>query len=83
MLPIAPPFADYIVTLATYCSSSWIATNSENAKANARIAATLEAQFPGLVIRLATRGKITGPNNDIVALIGEFIDGIWMIVASR
>jgi hypothetical protein len=83
MLSLASPFADYVVTLATYSSSTWIAANSENAKANARLAATLEAQFPGLVIRLATRGKITGPNNDIVALIGEFIDGLWMIVASR
>jgi hypothetical protein len=83
MIPIAPPFADYIVTLATYCSSSWIATNSENAKANARLAAALEAQFPGIIIRLAQRGAITGPDSDTVRRIDAFIDGLWLAVLSH
>jgi hypothetical protein len=83
MLPIAPPFADYIVTLATYSASTWIPANSENAKANARLAAALEAQFPGILIRLAERGTIIGPDSDIVARIDAFIDGIWLAVLSH
>ena len=83
MLAIAPPFADYVVTLATYSASTRIATNSENAKANARLAATLEAEFPGVVIRLGQRGNITGPDSDIVARIDAFIDGLWLAVLSH
>jgi hypothetical protein len=83
MLAIAPPFADYIVTLATYSASTWIATNSENAKANARLAARLESQFPGIIIRLAERGTITGPDSDIVRRIDDYIDGIWLAVLSH
>jgi len=83
MLPIAPPFADYIVTLATYSASTWIAANSENAKANVRLAAALEAQFPGIIIRLDQRGAITGPDSDIVRRIDAFIDGLWLAVLSH
>jgi len=83
MLAIAPPFADYIVTLATYSASTWIATNSENAKANARLAAALEARFPGIIIRLAQRSNITGPDSDIVRRIDAFIDGLWLAVLSH
>jgi len=83
MVPIASPFADYIVTLATYSASTWIAANSENAKANARLAAALEAQFPGIIIRLDQRGAITGPDSDIVRRIDAFIDGLWLAVLSH
>lgn len=83
MLSLTPPFADYVVTLATYSASTWIAANSENAKANARLAARLEAQFPGVVIRLAQRGDITGPESDIVARIDAYIDGLWLAVLSH
>jgi hypothetical protein len=83
MIPIDPPFADYVVTLATYSSSTWIPANSENAKANARLAAALEAQFPGIIIRLAERGTITGPDSDIVRRIDDYIDGIWLAVLSQ
>lgn len=83
MLSLTSSFADYTVTLATYSASTWIASNSENAKANARLAARLEAQFPGVVIRLAQRGAITGPDDDIVARIDAFIDGIWLAVLSH
>jgi hypothetical protein len=83
MLPIAPPFADYIVTLATYSSFTWIAANSENAKANVRLAAALEAQFPGIIIHFAQRGAITGPDGDIVRRIDAFIDGLWLAVLSH
>jgi len=83
MLPIAPPFADYIVTLATYSASTWIAANSENAKANVRLAAALEAQFPGIIIRLAQRSAITGPDGDIVRRIDDYIDGIWLAVLAH
>ena len=83
MLSLAPPFADYVVTLATYSASTWIASNSENAKANARLAGRLEAQFPGIVIRLAQRGAITGPDSDIIARIDAYIDGLWLAVLSH
>jgi len=83
MLSVASPFADYVVTLATYSASPWIAANSENAKANVRMAAALEAQFPGIIIRLAQRGAITGPDSDIVRRIDDYIDGIWLAVLSR
>ena len=83
MLSLAPPFADYVVTLATYSASTLIATNSENAKANARLAARLEAQFPGIIIRLDQQGAITGPDSDIVARIDAFIDGLWLAVLSH
>jgi hypothetical protein len=83
MIPIATPFAAYQVTLATYSSTSWIAANSENAKANARLAAALEAQFPGIIIRLAQRGNINGPDSDIVRRIDAFIDGLWLAVLSH
>jgi hypothetical protein len=83
MKSLTPPFADYVVTLATYSLSTWIAANSENAKANARLAAALEAKFPGIIIRLAQRGAITGPDSDIVRRIDAFIDGIWLAVLSH
>ena len=83
MLSLAQPFADYVVTLATYSASTRIATNSENAKANARLAATLEAEFPGIIIRLAQRGDITGPDSDIITRIDAFIDGLWLAVLSH
>jgi hypothetical protein len=83
MNPIAPAYADYMVTLATYSASTWIAANSENAKANARLAAALEAQFPGIIIRLAQRGNINGPDSDIVRRIDAFIDGLWLAVLSH
>jgi hypothetical protein len=83
MLSLASPFADYVVTLATYSSSTWIAANSENAKANARLAAALEAQFPGIIIRLAQLGNINGPDSDIVCRIDAFIDGLWLAVLSH
>jgi hypothetical protein len=76
-------FADYVVTLATYSASICIASNSENAKANARLAARLEAQFPGIIIRLAQRGTITGPDSDIVAQVDAFVDGLWLAVLSH
>lgn len=83
MLSLASPFADYVVTLATYSPSTWIAANSENAKANVRMAAALEAQFPGIIIRLAQRGAITGPDSDIVRRIDDYIDGLWLAVLSH
>ena len=83
MIAITSPFADYVVTLATYSDSTWLAANSENAKANARLAATLESEFPGVVIRLAQRGDITGPDSDIIDRIDAFIDGIWLAVLSH
>lgn len=83
MLSLAPPFADYVVTLATYSASTRSASNLENTKANARLAARIEAQFPGIIIRLDQRGAITGPDSNIVRLIDAFIDGLWLAVLSH
>lgn len=72
-------YQDFTVFLSTDPTQfGSIATHAETKKANDKIAAQIEARFPGVAITIDDLYKITGPTDEVVEEIQGFIDGIWM-----